>query len=63
MDEFKFAIYKLIEEKESISSTLVRGNVADIAEYKRLCGKYEGLDIAIRVVNDIKDSYDIDEDD
>lgn len=51
--EFSYVLEKLKERRTQMVEFLSNGSIADIAEYKRLCGVIQGLDFASDVVTDL----------
>jgi hypothetical protein len=54
---------KLTEQKRSSEEFLVSGVPKDYAEYKEVCGVIQGLNVALREVNDLSRNYMENDDD
>jgi len=54
---------KLTEQKRSSEEFLTSGGPKDFAEYKKVCGVIQGLNIALREVGDLSRNNMEDEDD
>jgi len=59
---FDVLIIKLEEHRSSAIDVLSMGNVDDYAKYRELCGSIRGLELALREIRDLAQTY-LDDDD
>jgi hypothetical protein len=49
---FEYLTAKLEDERNTLINTIIQGKLPE-AEYKRLCGSLQGLDLAINHIKDL----------
>ena len=54
-DALSLLVKQMDDEKLSVAESLVNGSALDFAEYRRMCGVIRGLELAQRIVGEMRE--------
>lgn len=54
-DALSLLVKQMDDEKLSVAESLVNGSATDFPEYRRMCGVIRGLELAQRIVGEMRE--------
>lgn len=56
MDAMEYLNKKIDEQRQMLIGALAQGSAKDFAEYQNMCGKIQGLNTALRELNELSET-------
>lgn len=56
MDLYEVLTNKIEEQRQMLVNAMSQGTAKDFAEYQHMCGKIQGLNTALRELNDLSET-------